>query len=206
MKLYKEFWSWFKENQKDYYSFVPGDLEERDRLFHALSEQLSRVHQDLTFEFSPVFEDGHREFVISAGGIRSAFPAVEALCSAAPTLPNWKITAFRPRRQPLMPVRTHAVQIEPRDVHYCLFRDGRKVGIMLFHKDYSEHRAEEYGNALFLLLDSALGEYDVETKVGFIEFYNIDNEFFRPDWVLPDLATHFDEVFAEIDGTEGCPS
>ena len=87
------FWNWFLRNDDDLMHFE----RDRESIFDTLASELQKVHPDLTFEFGPE-EDGCREFVISAGGIKKAFPAVRSLVAAAPELSGWKVTAFRPRR------------------------------------------------------------------------------------------------------------
>ena len=192
------FWQWFLANEARHHTFDPRDVSGREPLFNELSKRLEAVHADLTFEFSPVFDDGTRELVISADGIKAAFPAVEALCEAAPSIPRWRIVKFRPRRTPILPIRIPGLEIDPKTVHYTLFRDGIKIGIMLFHQGYKADLENAYATAMYLLLDEALGEYDVETKVGFIEIRNTDAQYFNPDQVLPDLPSDFDAAFARL--------
>src|SRR5437867_10649120 len=81
------FWKWFEKNQDDLFHFE----RDREAIFDRLANALKEVHDDLTFEFSPIGKDGIREFVISAGGAKAAFPSVEALHTAAPRLPKWTI-------------------------------------------------------------------------------------------------------------------
>jgi hypothetical protein len=71
---------------------------ERERIFDGLAIELQKVDPNLAFEFGP--NDPKREFVISAAGIRSAFPAFVSLAAAAPTLEKWKVIAFRPPAAP----------------------------------------------------------------------------------------------------------
>ena len=89
-----EFWKWFQDHEKELYDFE----KDQQRVFGQLNGALAKVDADLTFEFGPKEQDGKREFVISAGGIRSAFPKVEALWLAAPKLERWVVIKFRPRR------------------------------------------------------------------------------------------------------------
>src|SRR5690349_4035180 len=88
-----EFWAWFKKEEARLFSFESN----QDAVFESLGNAMHRVNPDLTFEFGPI-EDGKRQFVISAGGISSAFPAVERLYDAAPSLSRWQWVKFRPRR------------------------------------------------------------------------------------------------------------
>ena len=64
-----KYWQWFENNQ--------------DKVFNELSHKLKNVHKNLTFEFGPIINN-QREFVISAGGIKAAFPAVEILYNNTP--------------------------------------------------------------------------------------------------------------------------
>lgn len=183
------FWKWFGENERMLFDFET----DQERVFNSLAGELDRVHPDLTFEFGPKKEDGWREFVISAGGIKAAFPAVESLFSMAPKLDRWKFTKFRPRRAP-MTIEIAGRSIAPEDVHFRLFRDGEKIGIMLFFDGYAESERNFFGNVGYLLLDEALGEYTVETQVGFIEFADRNSKYFDAGLSLPELASQFDQA------------
>lgn len=197
----QEFWKWFEKNQEDLYHFE----RDQDAVFDRLAKALQSVHSDLTFEFGPVREDGKREFVISAGGIKTAFPSVAALYAAAPKLPRWTIVEFRPRRFPLNNIEFGGRTVKSGDVHYALFRDDdpTKVGIIVFLDGYTEKdKGSVWGQIGYLFLDEALGEYDVETHVGAIVFFNRESEHFRHARPLSELPAHFDEALARRRGNE----
>jgi hypothetical protein len=158
------FWRWFQANETRLFDFE----KDQDRVFDELQMQLHRIQPSLTFEFGPK-QEGKREFVISADGIKDAFPAVIGLADAAPPLPRWKITKFRPRRSFQSPVTLNGLRISPEQVQFTIEPDGDKAGITLFIEGYSHNEHEKYAGVVYLMLDQALGEYDVETKVGFIE-------------------------------------
>src|SRR5713101_6501297 len=88
------FWQYFARDEEAIFSFE----KDQKRAFARLAEELRKVNPDLTFEFGPVTE-GVRDFIISAGGIKKAFPAVEKLYSAKPELRRFRVIKFRPRRQ-----------------------------------------------------------------------------------------------------------
>lgn len=66
------FWDWFSKKAHLYFNFEQDQVV----LFSKLKAALEKINPDLTFEFSPIFEDGSREFIISADGIKSVFPTV----------------------------------------------------------------------------------------------------------------------------------
>src|SRR5215470_7188766 len=71
---YKNFWKWFLSHEDEMFHFEA----DQERVFDKLAMALRRVHPDLVFEFSSI-QNGRREFVISAAGIKKAFPEVTAL-------------------------------------------------------------------------------------------------------------------------------
>lgn len=195
------FWKWFESNQDDLFHFE----RDREAIFDRLSGALNKVHRDLTFEFSPVRKDGTREFAISAGGIKAAFPSVEALHAAAPKLPKWTILKYRQRRFPINDLEFAGRKVKSADVHYAIFKDEdpKKVGIMIFLDGYTEkEKGSVWGQIGYLFLDEALGEYDVETHVGSIVFFNRESKYFEHARPLSELPAHFDEKLGRKKSSE----
>lgn len=163
----QRFWQWFAAKSAQIFDFE----QNQEPLFDELSHALNRVHKSLCFEFGPKGDNGKREFIISADGNREAFPAVQNLVATAPDLEQWQITAFRPRR-PADFIKDMALQIG--DLHiteeqigFVAEPDANKVGLTLFVKEH-DVQSEAVLFAAFIMLDTILGEYDVETKIGFI--------------------------------------
>ena len=130
------FWKWFIKNQEEIYTLE----KDREVVFDRLSKELHKVHEELTFEFSPVLGDGTREFVISAGGVKDAFPMVESLANLAPNLKKWTIVKYCQRRSPLSNLKFGDKEINSKDVHYAIFKDEDpdKVGLMVFLDGYKD--------------------------------------------------------------------
>jgi hypothetical protein len=181
------FWSWLTANESRLFTFE----SDQEKVFDELSKELRRVNGDLAFEFGPV-KEGKREFVMSAGGIRSAFPAVEALYGAAPPLQRWVWVKFRPRRLPISDLDYGGKKIRADDVRYLLAKDGDKVGVVLFFDGYSEKGKSDFGQIGYLFLDEALGEYAMETRVGFVEFKPRSSLYFERSRPLAELPARFD--------------
>ena len=186
----EDFWKWFKSNEAMLYGFETN----REQMFDQLGARMHRINPNLTFEFGPI-ENGKREFVISADGIREAFPAVEKLYAIAPSMPRWKFTKFRPRRKP-MNMDYQGVSVPATSVTVQLTRNGQWADITVFVPNYSAANRDSFGAIAFLLLDAALGEYDVETRVGQIKL-----EASSPGGAhicsLEDLPRVFDALFVK---------
>lgn len=186
------FWKWFLRHEDDLMHFQ----RDRETIFDSLATELQKVNPDLTFEIGPE-EEGGREFVISAAGIKSAFPAVELLAAAAPRLTNWKITAFRPRRPVGNIIELGEDRIDPEDVEYSLLRSKSEIGLYLFIPGYSKDNSN-VAQIGYLFLDEVLGEYDVEMKLGLIKMFPPEAETQGQRYPLRDLPDHFDDVFAKL--------
>lgn len=159
------FWEWFASNEDRIFNFE----NDQDTIFSELTARLRSIHPSLTFEISRI-EDGKREFVLSADGDRRAFPFVESTYSKAPVLDRWTFVKFRPRIGTGLVIEFEGgFKLSPDDLKFALAKHEGKIAIGIFAKDYSENEHDNFLRAVFVLLDTALGEYDMETKVGFID-------------------------------------
>lgn len=155
-----DFWNWFRQNDSALFDFERN----QEATFDRLAAEMHKVDPNLTFEFGPK-EEGRREFVISADGIRSAFPRVERLFAAAPELPHWKVVKFRPRRAPA-DIDYQGMRVSASLVTVMVRPQGTLTNLTVLIPGCSVEASKTCQAIAFLLLDQALGEYDVETKIG----------------------------------------
>ena len=185
----QDFWRWFQDNETSLFDFE----KDRERTFDRLGAEMHKLNPSLTFEFGPK-ENGRREFVISADGIREAFPEVEALYAAAPSMPRWKFIKFRPRRKP-NDISYEGVSVKAASVSILVVPNGQLADITVFIPGYTQAAHKTYAAIAFLFLDEALGEYDVETRVGQV---NVDSVAKAPaqSYSLDALPKAVDALFA----------
>ncbi|MED3922566.1 hypothetical protein P4644_23040 [Priestia aryabhattai] len=164
----KEFWSWFEKNSEDYFQL---DENNYDLLFNKLGLQLSKYHKELTFEFSVEMKQGKREFIISAEGMVSAFPAVIKLVEEAPSLEKFNIVAFRQRQDSEQEIYFEDIVLNTEDIFFTYREDKQMdcLDIVIYIKGYGE-KNDQFIAAAFIMLDSLIGEYDVGVKLGEINF------------------------------------
>ncbi len=199
MNAQEGFWKWFDQHQEKLFHVE----EDRERLFDLLGDALHRVDSHLTFEFGP--PNAKREFVISAGGIKAAFPAVVSLVNAAPSLANWQVSAFRPRRTPLNTIEFRDKAADPQQVKFSLLDNGQTAGVRLFIPGFQEGDTD-WKQIGYLLLDDALGEFDVETRLGLIKMYSPDASTSEKRYPFPDLPQLFDQLVSRLEHRSGGPS
>ena len=186
------FWRWFQKNDEELF----GMKSPQDRIFTALVGQILRVDRNLLFEFGPEI-DGRREFVLSAGGFKSSFPAVVALADAAPQLSRWIITRFRPRRAEITEVQFGGTAVVPDAVTVAVLPGIPYVDIIVFlgGDGMDEQTRGQFG---FLFLDQALGEFDVATYVGNVEFKPLSEPSPAPKIPLRAFVREFDLLKARF--------
>jgi len=165
----KAFWKWFVENEERYYMMPQYDQE----MFSEFSEQIQKVHPGLVFDFGPRNTDGKRELTISADGIRDVFESVSSLVHTAPLLDRWIFNAFRkPLDNDDVQIQFGDITIGYGDIYFRYQDDGGKLALELNIRGFQE--TSEFQNAIFILMDALIGEYDMETKIGYIEMISLD--------------------------------
>ena len=157
------FWNWFSKNEELYFHFEKN----QEVLFSKLKTELEKIHPDLVFEFSPIFENGIREFVISADDIKSIFPIVVDLVKQAPTFKNWKVIAFRQPHNDVTAINYQDLTINFEDIFFRYAKDSGQIGLELNIRGFYE--SPEWSAAVFILLDNVLGEYDTEMSLSYID-------------------------------------
>jgi hypothetical protein len=199
MTSQEEFWIWFVAHEPELFEFDPSRVADRERIFDELASEMQKIDPDLVFEFGP--REPIREFVVSAGGVKRAFPAVVSTVAAVPELDRWKVTAFRPRRA-LDIVEFQAKRIDPREVQFSLLENGKMPGIYLFIPGFREKDTtlQQIG---YLLLDEALGEYDVESRVGLIKLLSPETRTVGERYPLTDLPELFDRLISQLERRSG---
>lgn len=158
------FWAWFQENSRRL-----QDLETTrgSPLAQELGQRIEAFHPDLSFDLWG--RPGKaRELILTADGNLNAFPAVQVLGSAAPSLPGWTVTLFRPRRGTDVEINYDGFNLNPRACWFRIEPDDGRVGLYLFMPGLRRDNRGAAIGASFIMLDAAIGEFDAATRIGFV--------------------------------------
>lgn len=188
----RAFWAWFEQREQKLFK-APGHSEE----FEELWTRLKAISKHLTYECGPESK-APRDLILSADGIKEGFAFVESLADAAPTLSNWRIIRFRPRIEDyaLCELSMYGKCVKGDDIEFVLFSNGELMGIDLFVRGCEADDDLEFGAIAFILADGALGEYDMECKVGAFRVRAWDSTEHRDDRrPFADLRECFDDAF-----------
>lgn len=187
-----DFWKWFQANETALLTLMPDNM----KLWNELGQKLTAIHPDLTFEFS-IVDRPPREFIVSADGLKAAFPAVRKTVEAAPHLPNWTIFAFRQPGKKLPTIEMDGCHLKFDDIYYRSFRHAERLALQVFIDGLTPDNKQTMTNIAFLIFDSWFGEYDVESKLVLNEFHPLSEGL---DGVKP-----LDSLKEEIKEVPGLP-
>lgn len=162
MSTPEQFWQFFLDNLENF------DRLEEEEMLDQIHRQLAKYNDGLALEVG-MPESGERELVISAEGNRELFPVVEKLCKAAPEIPGWKITAFRPRVSLDFHIEFAGRVFNPDELWVDPILDGDELDLIIFHPEYSDEDRDLIVEGSYILLDMAIGEYDVATGIRAID-------------------------------------
>ncbi len=186
-----DFWNWFESNEVDF----PSTNEFDEVYGNELSSRLEVIRPGLVYEIS-IPNQGQKELVISADGISELIPFVEELVQSAPDLEGWKVTAYRPRMDDYsrFALNYGDRDFDPKELWcYSRVEDGY-FDLIIYHPDYSNEDRDLLVSGTYILLDLALGEYDVMTGIRYIDHQQ------RPDdpesaglYRFEELRTVFDQ-------------
>lgn len=162
------FWAWFAANEARFRDLRAAD----DRTVNEIGTMVRAVCPDLTFEVGPGV---HSEwsFVVSADGIRSAFPAVVDLVNAAPSIPGWDIVAFRQPRQG-SGLNWKGAYFATNSFYYTSAEADGELDLVIYCPGLNADSEETLKGVTFLLLDFLLGEFDVATRIGAIDWVPLE--------------------------------
>ena len=120
-----------------------------------------------------------------------------SLVAESPKMDRWRVTAFRPRRTHMSQIEIGETRVDPEDVEFSLLTKGSEIGISLFIPGFidTDVTLKQIG---YLMLDEALGEYDVETKVGLIKMLPSHSPLATKRYPISDLATLFDQLTSRL--------
>ena len=166
------FWRWFEANADDLRAEPDGDL-----VVDTIGAELSKVHEGLIGEIS---RDPKADptLIISANGNRALFPFVERVFAERPAIAGWEIIAFRPPATDgdLGVIDMDGQQLDTKLIRFVASRDpdGAKLELDVYVPGYTDED-ETIGAMGFIALDHTVGEYAMETRIGGIGWYPIED-------------------------------
>jgi hypothetical protein len=158
------FWKWFVTHADE----LRAEKNVRTT-FERVDAELKKSHPDV---FAEIAADGEeRTLVLADDGNRDHFPKVLELYAARPKVHGWTIVAFRQRAKaddPMTAIVMDGKTLDPGEVKFTAQRAKDKLDVRLFIPGFTT--THELGSLGFIILDHTVGEYDMEMKIGAVDF------------------------------------
>jgi hypothetical protein len=195
------FWNWFKQHE----TVLSKMAGPNDPIFPEIGNRIKEIDQALAFEIGPA-PDNKKEFAVSADCRLELFPVVKKVVAAAPPLKNWTVVAFRQRTPPsalqgmaiaAQTQDTNEAQAMPglavSEMRYALKRSGDKADVVIYLKNYKGQQPLEF--MANMILQQAIGEYDLVTKINDVSFKPIDKDSDKSSKPFVKMAAELDQMF-----------
>lgn len=163
----KVFWDWFQKNKEQVAQFIQD--QQNMRIYEELTKQLKKYNQIL---FPELMLDGKGGYVliITPDGIKDGLQATIDLVDVAPDINDWSFVKFRQAMDHVQ-LQFNGLQYAYEDIK--IWRDFNeeedKVDIAVLIKGFDEND-QRFLSLAFLYLDHILGEFNVISRVGGIDF------------------------------------
>lgn len=161
-----EFWDWFQSKKDALEAFITSQSDDYS-LYEELTDKLRGYNQFVIAELTKDPEDNN-VFIISCDGRSEGIPHVEKLFEAAPKIDKWKFQKFRAPGH-VTELNYQGLQFKANDIKAKYSSDGEYYHVELYIKGYKDSD-DRYKGLAFLYLDHLVGEYNVMTKMGQIDF------------------------------------
>ncbi len=175
----KQFWKWFEKNNQAYLFINEVDPEINAQLQNKLKQKLHAYCENLWFEIGG-HPNNEQELIITAEGNTDYFGHVEVLINAAPTIPNWKVSAFIPPREADFKLKFEDVELNASEMWFESLENPEwpeAIGINVCIKNYDLVKDNGWlMPAVYKVLDYVLGEQSFALDIEHIEVGEVTDE------------------------------
>tara|TARA_R110000823_G_scaffold51179_4_gene127799 strand:+ start:974 stop:1585 length:612 start_codon:yes stop_codon:yes gene_type:complete len=170
----EKFWNWVTKNKVELEKFIKSKQEDYT-IYNQLTKQIKNYNPVLFPEMTST-KNGEVVLIITPDGIPEGVLPTQKLYDSKPELENWIVKKFR---QPSDEIGLNFDGIEfPNsdiEIIHELDDERERVNIRVFIRNM-DLDPDRYKSLSFLYLDHILGEFNTITKVGYIDFYNLDKD------------------------------
>lgn len=179
----------------DYFVAIAPDIVAAGRPINShingIGKKLDAIHKRIAWQIGPA--EGAWSLEISADGVHEMVPHVMRIVEAAPEIPGWKVHAFRQRVGVPTTLEMNGMAFDPHKIFFTSLVEGDKVDLVFYVDGLNALNREPWIGAIFIYLDSLVGEFDVMTKIGAIDFLPLSQAGDRSQ------LRSFDQVPAVVD-------
>ena len=170
------FWNWFDNNKHIYEKILINvsqlSQEDIDIAMDLFESNLHSYEEYLWFRMGGT---NPFELIITAEGNKAFFPMVEKLVDNSPEIENWIIIPFiQPTNLFNFHYRKDDYELSDGDIYFSYSEDSSGINgyfleVMFYVEDAKFIDDDGFKSSIIRISESALGEYDFATIIGFID-------------------------------------
>ena len=165
---YSDFWKWFANNEKNFFSSVKSRENIETEFFDKLAPELNKL--GYRYYFLTGMKDEHTaELIFTPDGSIKDIVFVEELVEAAPLLDNWKFVALKPDSNiEQMGIRMGDYEFSKENLFFYPIEHAQypdEVEIVIVHEHYNEKDKQQIISGVYIFLDNYLGELNSLTTI-----------------------------------------
>ncbi len=170
----EKFWKYFTKNKKSLEEFINSDLSDYTA-YNNLTDEIHK-YSDLLFPEITQNNDGKYVLIITPDGKPSGIPYTEKLYNSKPEIEDWIVEKFRQPKDELK-FKYDGLEYPSSDIEVLpeLDSENEKVNIQVFIRNMDLDK-DKYQTMAWLYLDNILGEFNSITKIGYVDFFHLDEE------------------------------
>ncbi|AIY13875.1 hypothetical protein [Cellulophaga baltica] len=169
----EKFWNYFVENKKEFEGFIDSDLSDY-RPFNKITQK-TQIYSDHLFPEFTKYANGKYVLVITPDGNPKGIVPTEKLYNSKPEFENWIIEKFRQPKDNFSEFEYEGLKFQSSDIEILSEYDNKseKMNIQVFIRNMKsdEHK---YKTIAWICLDNILGEFNSIKKLGFVDFYHLE--------------------------------
>ncbi len=169
----KKFWNYFVENKKSLEDFIDSDLTDYTP-FNEVTQKM-RIYSDYLFPEVTKDDDGQYVLVITPDGDPKGILATEGLFNSKPEIDNWVVQKFRQPKDDFSEFEFQGLKYPSSDIEILSEYDNgtEKMNIQVFIRNMNSDEAK-YKTMAWIYLDNILGEFNTIKKLGYVDFFHLD--------------------------------
>lgn len=197
----KRFWCWFSTHKLELDTMIDSD----SALWTEALAQLQAIDSRLWFELS--HPDGApREFILTAAGVKDAFPSVEMTIANAPVLPDWQFIALKPAMGFDFVTNYEGVELDPKQMWFLPLKSASRPNDFALRVGVPNLLPEvqrQASNGVLVILDTALGERSAALDIAHVEVRALPQDPEKVGYVqLPELPRYINWHKRKLGTTE----
>lgn len=168
IKSYNDFWKWFLQKEKIFFSVVKNNQNIEEGFFDILSPKLEQL-KDGYFYLTGMLDDNTAELVFTADGNLQNIVFVEELVNSAPEINGWKFTAHKePINIEKFSIAMNGYEFNAENISFCVNEIPEypdEIDINIIYHDLNNENKEIVCNGVYIFLDNFLGEIDFINRI-----------------------------------------